>query len=171
MTEIPLKAESFITMGTTHLLQKILFYYYDPELIYFKINQDLEDTGYNEEYEKIFDNMQAFLDEDRIFINEYEIFLNLQDVDISFPSHEDIYPVLVFQAKSTSFTIKKGENIVRLEGQRVFSPYYIEIHWNLPGKVLKMETSNTYEIIDNILVLKVQKGEPIGGPEKIHFEY
>ncbi|OLS18958.1 MAG: hypothetical protein HeimC3_47740 [Candidatus Heimdallarchaeota archaeon LC_3] len=172
MLEVPLKALAEITIAESNLNQIINFYYFDPDQIYNKIKRDLDVKGENEEFSKIIDNMQKYLDEDKVFINQEELFLDIVDGYISYPDTESLeYPLLTFEVSSSSYKLFNGRNIIELAGYDQKSPYLITANWNLPGVVLKVQSQTSHKIIGNKINFQAKKDEIISGYELIEFLY
>lgn len=172
LTEKPIKALSEITITDTKLFQVINFYYYDPNRIYKKIEENLANNNDDTDFELIIENMQTYLDEDEVFINSKEIFLDIIDAYISYPQ-EDSYsnPLLTFEISSTPYMLKNGINKVELMGEVQITTYPINIKWTLPGKVLKVKSETSKKITGNSIFFTSNRDDPIGGYEMIEFLY
>ena len=70
LNEEPLRAIAEISITEFSLIQIINFYYYDPDRIYSKISNNINDEKYVDEFNNIIENMQGFLDEDSVFLNK-----------------------------------------------------------------------------------------------------
>lgn len=172
MTEKPLKALSELTVNDLALHQIINFFYFDPNLIYKRIEENLIQFNEDEKFNEIIENMQSFLDEDKVIINSKEIFLNITDAYISFNKDETFeFPQIIFEVHSTKLSLIQGVNTIELLGDKQKVTYPISIQWNLPGSVLSVQSNTDHKLAGSHIYFFIETGQMIGGYEKITFFY
>jgi len=164
----PIFAQAFFNVAKGFITYYLVYDYKDPTKYYWKLHEDEE--NYEKELNKIFHNMQAFLDEEKVIVNGKRCKPKVKACDIGFRGSPEI-PFFVFLI-SFHAPIKRGINVYENE----YSPELIEydylVYWNFPSnsKIIEIDMKEKYEIINNNL-LKIYgfKGEYSSGYEMISF--
>ena len=148
--------------------QIIIYEYWDPELYYYKLQENTEEL--ERELETLIVSMQALLDKEEVVINGEKIKPKVVAVYLAFRDTEE-EPYLVFFIKFRGKPVK-GENYYENLYEEEIAEYPFEAYWIFPDNMVikQVEASGQIEILgDNILVLRIREGEKIQGYEKIVF--
>jgi hypothetical protein len=162
-------AHAFFSVSSVGEFHQLLTYdYYDPEEYY--LNLESKPEEYDKEIEKLWLNMQGFLEEETNKVNGKTVYPKVIYTDIQFRGSENM-PFIIWVI-SFKGEFKKGENVyVTLTKEEVLE-YDCDALWAFPEdcEILSVTTPMDYEIMDNILLLWARKGDKIGGHEEIRFK-
>ncbi len=167
---VPVYAQGIFTVSPTGLVNEILIFdYKDPGMYY---QRAIEDGTIDTELEKIAENMQYFLDQEKVYINGERVRPRVLDVAIAFrdgnPKRPYIEIVIKFEGK-----FKKGVNRYEDYYEEEVAEYPYEILWIFPenARIIDAEIAGEVEILGsgNILRVLVDEGTNVGGKETITF--
>ena len=163
----PVFGYSFFNMSHTEFSYYIVFEYEDPMKYYLAVmnNRDL----YEEELDKLYNNMQDILDQEITKINNEVIRPRVVLVDIGFKESYD-KPYILFRVAS-DIRLRPGRNIYENIYEAAVAEYNYVSYWSFPrGAVIEdVEMDGTWEKEDNSLIIYVRKGLRIRGYERIVF--
>jgi hypothetical protein len=166
---IPLYAHAFFSVSRSGEFHQLLTYdYYDPDEYY--LNLEANPQEYEREIEKLWLNMQGYLEEETNIVNGKKVYPKVIYTDIEFRGSENspfILWVISFRGE-----FRKGENVYVTVTEEEFLEYDCDAIWTFPEgcEILSVTTPMEYEIMDNILILWARKGDKIGGREEIRFK-
>ncbi|MGC9148518.1 MAG: hypothetical protein ACP5GI_03645 [Sulfolobales archaeon] len=163
----PLFGYSFFTVSKESFDYYIVFEYEDP-LKYYLAIMDNEEL-YEEEIERLHQNMQNILDQEITKFNDDIIKPKVIFVDIGLKETVD-RPYILFRV-STNIRLRPGRNIYENIYEAAIAEYDYVSYWSFPKKtkIEYVEIDGTWEIEDSTLVIYVKKGSRIRGREKIIF--
>ncbi len=168
---IPLYAQGFFHLRADGLVDQIVvFDYYDPGNYYYKLMKDF--TKLDKELERLRNNMQYFLDQERVLINGEDTNPRVKHVEIGFRGRKDLaYIMFIINFSGKIFEgINTYENIYEEEE----AEYDYTVYWLFPvnAKVIEADVGVKYKVYNEgrILYFKVPKGTRVGGYERIVFE-
>lgn len=166
---IPVFAHAFFSVSRDGEFHQLLTYdYYDPDEYYLNLESNPED--YEKEIEKLWLNMQGFLEEEKNKVNGTPVYPKVAYTDIQFRGSENMPFILWVISFKGEF--KKGENVYQTVTEEEVLEYDCDAIWTFPEdcEILSVTTPMDYEIMNNILLLWARKGDKIGGHEEIRFK-
>jgi len=146
----PLYAHAFFSVSRSGEFHQLLTYdYYDPDEYYLNLEYNPEE--YDMEIQKLWLNMQDFLEEEVNLVNGKKVYPKVIYTDIQFRGSETM-PFILW--------------IISFKGE------FKNAIWVFPEdcRILSVTTPMDYEIMNNILLLWARKGDKIGGQEEIRFK-
>ncbi|MHA1740550.1 MAG: hypothetical protein ACTSVD_00475 [Candidatus Thorarchaeota archaeon] len=164
----PIYATAFFSVAQTGEVHEILtFEYSDPEGYYARVLAD--DTLFEAEVSKVWSNMQYFLDKERVEINGERVRAIINHVDIMARGAKTVATVFVIDFAGR---FMRGTNRIETWIEEEEAPYDFDIIWRFPvgSKVLEVDTQLDYDILGDIIVLFAERGQRVGGYERITFE-
>ncbi|MEM3587239.1 MAG: hypothetical protein QXO71_07970 [Candidatus Jordarchaeaceae archaeon] len=167
---VPIFAHTFFSVSRDGEVHQFLIYdYYDPDEYY--LNLESNPDEYEREIEKLWLNMQSFLEEETNKVNGKTVYPKVIYTDIQFRGSEDTPFILWVISFKGDF--KKGENVYLTITEEEVLEYDCDAIWLFPEdcEILSVTTPMDYEIINNILLLWARKGDKIGGHEEIRFKF
>nr|MDO8062875.1 hypothetical protein [Candidatus Freyrarchaeum guaymaensis] len=165
---VPIHAYTCFSVSETGEFHQVLIYdYYDPEGYYASLEGNLDE--YAKEVEKLWLNMQGFLDEERNEVNGQPVYPEVVFTDIEFRG-QDEYPYIMWVIAFRG-DLKPGMNVYSTWTEEEELEYDCEALWVFPDgtEIADVKTLMEYEIHGNILFLWARKGDVIGGHEEISF--
>ena len=165
---LPLHANSFFIVSGDGSFNQILSYdYYDPKGYYDRLTH--RPIDFEKEINKLWSNMQDFLDEETIKINDTAVRPLVRYVDIGHRGSETtpfITWIIFFRGR-----FKRDENSFESWTEKERATYDFEVYWSFPPgtTILEINSPMDYEPQGNLLVLWARKGDQVGGYEKIVF--
>jgi len=166
---VPVFAHAFFSVSHDGEFHQLLTYdYYDPDEYYLNLESNPEE--YEKEIEKLWLNMQGFLEEETNKVNSETVYPKVIYTDIQFRGSENMPFILWVISFKGEF--KKGENVYQTVTEEEVLEYDCDAIWTFPEdcEILSVTTPMDYEIMDNILLLWARKGDKIGGHEEIRFK-
>jgi len=166
----PLFASSVFSISQNLEVYQVINYdYHDPGGVYERLLEDEE--AYQSEVEKIHWNMAEFLAAEKVYINEKRVEQKIIHVDIGLRGSPEIAYfqwVIHFQGSTRS-----EENSLASEVEEELAEYNIEVLYLLPAgtRILEVETPMEYEIRGSLLFIWAQKGDAVGGYERVRFQF
>lgn len=164
----PIYAQAFFNVSKGFIVYYLLFDYIDPKLYYHNLIKD--EAKFEEEMNRVYYNMQNFLNQERIRVNGHKCEANVLMVDLGFRGSHD-RPYLVFLI-GFEIMLKEGLNVYENEYEPEIIEYDYVAYWNFPSncKIKEVEMKEEYEIVnDRILVIYGRKGKYSSGYEMISF--
>ena len=163
----PLFGYSFFTVSKESFDYYIVFEYEDPFKYYATIMNS--ERLYEEEIERLHQNMQNILDQEITKFNNEIIKPEVVFVDIGFKETID-RPYILFRI-SADIKLRPGRNIYENIYEATIAEYDYVSYWSFPRKtkIEYVEIDGTWEVEDSTLVIYVKKGSRIRGREKIIF--
>ncbi|MGQ9723711.1 MAG: hypothetical protein ACUVXA_20625 [Candidatus Jordarchaeum sp.] len=167
---IPIFAHTFFSVSRDGEFHQLLTYdYYDPDKYYLNLESTPEE--YEKEIEKLWLNMQGYLEEEINQVNGERVYPKVIFTDLQFRGSENtpfILWIISFKGK-----FKEGENIYKTVTEEEVLEYDCDAIWTFPEdcEILSVTTPMDYEIMNNILLLWAKKGDKIGGHEEIRFRF
>lgn len=165
----PLYAHAFFSVSRSGEFHQLLTYdYYDPDEYYLSLEYNPEE--YDMEIQKLWLNMQDFLEEEVNLVNGKKVYPKVIYTDIQFRGSETMPFILWIISFKGEF--KKGENVYQTVTEEEVLEYDCDAIWVFPEdcRILSVTTPMDYEIMNNILLLWARKGDKIGGQEEIRFK-
>jgi hypothetical protein len=165
---VPVYAHAFFSVSQDGEFHQLLTYdYYDPDEYYLNLESNPEE--YEKEIEKLWLNMQGFLEEETNKVNDGTVYPKVVYTDIQFRGSENMPFILWVISFKGEF--KKGENVYVTVTEEEVLEYDCDAIWTFPEdcEILSVTTPMDYEIMNNILLLWARKGDRIGGHEEIRF--
>ncbi|MFX1520595.1 MAG: hypothetical protein ACFFCD_11825, partial [Promethearchaeota archaeon] len=146
----------------------LIYNYFDEKQVYQKL---CASNNFDEEMDKIKDNMQYFLDQDTILVNREEQRMKLREVELKFKDGLPEYPQLNFMI-IIRCKLQKRTNVIEFYMQEEEAPYNFQIKWHFPhrSEIIKVETSLSFQVANNNIIMTAKKGDCVGGYEKIVFK-
>lgn len=166
----PIFGQGFFTVSKRgEFFQIVRYDYYDPEEYYFKVVKSPK--RYYEEINKLHYNMQKLLDKETVKVNGYRVKPKVKSVNIEhsgFKEYPHITFLIYFRGKFRK-SINTFEDLY--EGE--IAGYDYEVYWFFPPRtrILEVEISGDYDVVDGILYIWVRRGDRVNGYEKISFEF
>jgi hypothetical protein len=165
----PIHADSFFSVSKTgEIHERLCYEYFDPERFYWKVVND--DDLLREEVQKIADNMQYYLDEERVEINGDQVKSQVKYADIFLKGKSDVVAILFL----IDFAGQFNDDINRIETwlEEEEAPYDFEIIWRFPAgtELIEIDTLLDYEIYNDIVTLWAFSGQQVGGYERMEFK-
>ncbi len=149
--------------------QILVFDYYDPGHYYMDLLNKPE--RFNEELERLTNNMQHYLDEEEIYINGRPSKPRVESTDLVFrgtPVRPSVVFTITFRGR-----LRRGRNVYEEYYEAETLEYDYEAYWLFPpgSKVLEVKVDTRYEVLKpgNRLVIWGRKGERVSGYEMIVF--
>jgi hypothetical protein len=160
---IPIYANGFFNFSRDGKVTQFTIFYYNDEKQYYA---SLDRRALRKELLTIKRNLQYFLDQEEITINGRKVDAKVKWVKIGLltPSIPFIEFIVVFSGE-----LRKGINIYRNVYEEEVTEYPYEATWVLPGKVIEVKLGGRVKVNKNIVRLKVNKNEKVGGEEEIKF--
>lgn len=165
----PVHANSFFIVSRDGAFNQILTYdYYDPSGYYSLLTH--RPLDFKKEINKLWSNMQDFLDEETIKVNDVVVRPLVKHVDIEHRGSETtpfLTWIIYFEGR-----FSKGNNIFETWTEEERATYDFEVYWYFPPKtaIIEIDSPMDYDPQDNILILWARKGDEVGGYEKIVFK-
>ncbi|MFX1467005.1 MAG: hypothetical protein ACFFA5_11090, partial [Promethearchaeota archaeon] len=146
----------------------LIYNYFDEKQVYQKL---CASNNFDEEMDKIKDNMQYFLDQDRVLVNHEEKRMKLREVELKFKDRLPEYPQLNFMI-IIRCKLKEGNNVIEFYMEDEIAPYNFQIKYHFPhgSEIIEVESLLSFKIIDNKIIMAAKKGNRVGGYEKIIFK-
>ena len=168
ISEIPLNAEADFYVSKNGISELLVYNYLDEEYFYHKL---CASENYDSEMNKINDNMQFYLDQDKVLVNHEEKRMKLSEVELKFKDGLSEYPQLNFMILIRC-KLKEGNNIIEFDMEDEIAPYDFLIKYHFPhgSEIVEVESLLSFKIIDNKLIMTAKKGDRVGGYEKIVFK-
>ncbi len=167
---VPMHASSFFSLSGDGEFHQLLHYdYYDPEGFYLELGRN--DKDFLEEIQKLWANMQGYLEEEWNKVNGKMVYPQVKFCDIQFRGNyvnPFIIWIITFKGE-----FQKGINVYETKTDEEELEYDCYVNWQFPincKKIIKVETEMYYDIFGNQIVLWGEKGMKIGGFEQIRFE-
>ncbi|MCF2137024.1 MAG: hypothetical protein K9W43_07225 [Candidatus Thorarchaeota archaeon] len=165
----PVHASSFFSVSRTGEIHERLIYEYDDPAGYYP-HVLADDSLYETEVSKLWDNMQYFLDKERVEINGQRV--------RSVVRHTDIIPKGTTSVIGVIFVIDfvgnllTGRNKIETWLEEEEAPYDFDIIWRFPigTTIVEIESLLDYEISEDIVVLWAVEGQQVGGYERMVFD-
>jgi hypothetical protein len=165
----PVHADSFFSVSRNGEIHERLSYEYaDPEGYYRRVIRN--EKLLKREIEKLADNMQYFLDQERVEINDDRVKSRVDYCDIFLKGPSEVVSVVYLIDFAGRF--KEGVNKIETWLEDENAPYDFEILWRFPvgTRITEVETTLEYEIYGDIITLWAQEGDDVGGYERMEFE-
>jgi len=165
----PVHADSFFSvsrLGEVH--ERLCYEYLDPEGYYRRVIRD--EKLFRKEIEKLSDNMQYFLDQERVEINSKQVKSQVDYCDIFLKGTTEVVAVIYLIDFTGRF--QKGMNKIETWLEEEEAPYDFEIIWRFPvgTHIKEIETTLEFEIYGDLVTLWAQEGDEVGGYEKMVFD-
>ncbi|MGC9105281.1 MAG: hypothetical protein ACP5HQ_02500 [Thermoprotei archaeon] len=159
----PIYARGFFSVSIDgQVNQLIVFYYFDPDAYYAGLSYE----ELKRENQRLRDNLQYFLDEEKISINGIRVRAKVRYSRIGLISTN--YPFAEFVVDFRG-PLLKGENVYENEYEREVAEYPYEAIWVFPGEVVDFKMAGRVRKHNNILEVLVDPGTETGGVEWIKF--
>lgn len=166
---IPIYGQGFFTVTNDGLFtQVIIFDYYDPEHYYLSILEN--EDKYEEEIQKLADNMQEFLNEEEILINGIQAQPIVTAVNLEHRGEPE-NPVITFIINFKGM-LKYGINVFENHYEAETLDYDYTVYWIFSPnmRIIKVEPEYSADLLSrNILIMSGHKGERVNGFERIIF--
>ncbi|OYT38941.1 MAG: hypothetical protein B6U89_04965 [Desulfurococcales archaeon ex4484_58] len=167
----PIYGFGFFYMHRSGLVdQIIIFEYWDPDHYYEEVIRN--EDKLRGEIEKLFSNMQYYLDQEKVLINGIDADPRVVSVDIGLKGKPEIAYIvfhIVFKGE-----LKRGVNVYENIYEEEIAEYEYVVYWFFPEnvKVLRAEVGVPYYIENDgrTLFFKVKPGTRVGGREAIYFQ-
>jgi len=154
--------------STGEFRQKVIFFYWDPEMELYSVVSDSESREM--ELTSLRENMQFFVNSERIVVNGEEVKAKVVHVDVGFvgnPRRPFIEFLILFKGKLTR-GVNRYENYYEAEEVE----YDYRVTWVLPEgfRVLKADFGFPYKVLDGrVVVINAKKGATTPGYEFMEF--
>ncbi|MGB9728471.1 MAG: hypothetical protein ACP5GU_03570 [Thermoprotei archaeon] len=166
----PIYGQGFFTVSNDGLFtQIIVFDYYDPEHYYLSILED--EDKYEDEMQRLIDNMQGFLNEEEILINGIQVQPVVVAINLEHRGEPE-NPIITFIINFKG-ALKYGMNTFENHYEPEILDYDYTVYWIFPPnmKIVKVEPEYNIDILNNnILIISGHKGEKVDGFERIMFK-
>lgn len=168
----PMYGQGLFFVGWNYIAYYLVFDYHDPLGYYDTILRN--ERLFNEEVNKLWVNMQSFLDEEEVVINGVRVRPRVVMIDIGFRGSKR-RPYIVFAIRFRA-PIKLGRNVYENRYESEIAEYDYVAYWIFPpgSKVLEVNMGQGDEEWDivgkNIVVIYGYRGKRTGGYERIVFE-
>ena len=165
----PVHADSFFSVsksGEVH--ERLCYEYLDPEGYYRRV---IRDGGLlRKEIEKLADNMQYFLDQERVEINNERVRSRVDYCDIFLKGATEVVSVIYLIDFAGRF--QKGTNKIETWLEEEEAPYDFEILWRFPvgTNIKEIVTTLDFEIYGDLVTLWAHEGDEVGGYERMEFD-
>jgi hypothetical protein len=165
----PLHADSFFSVSQTgEVHERLCYEYLDPEGFYRRVIRD--ERLLKKEVEKLVDNMQFFLDQERVEINGARVRSRVDYCDIFLKGASEVVAVVYLIDFAGRF--KPTANKIETWLEEEEAPYDFEIIWRFPigSQIKEIETALDFEIYGDLVTLWALEGDAVGGYERMEFE-
>ena len=165
----PVHADSFFSVsksGEVH--ERLCYEYLDPEGYYRRV---IRDEGLlRKEIEKLADNMQYFLDQERVEINSERVRSRVDYCDIFLKGITEVVSVIYLIDFAGRF--QEGTNKIETWLEEEEAPYDFEILWRFPvgTNIKEIVTTLDFEIYGDLVTLWAHEGDEVGGYERMEFD-
>ncbi len=165
---VPLHAHTYFNVSESgEFCQYLIYDYYDPEGYYASLEADPDE--YAREMNRLWDNMQGFLDEEKNEVNGEPVHPEVVFIDLGFRGREElpfVTWVITFRGNLVS-----GLNTYVTWSEEEELDYDCEAIWVFPegAEIVDVRTLMEYEVHANILSLWARERDIIGGYEEIIF--
>lgn len=165
----PIYAYAYFSVANNGEIHQLLQYdYFDPDEFYADLCHEENQTDFNEEIQKLWNNMNYFLSEERNYINNKRVVPEVIHVDIGHRGSKNLPYITWLICFKGEFKI--GKNIYTTFTKPEKLEYDCHCIWHFPiNTKVKIKASMDFEIIDNTIILYGRKSEIIGGNEQITF--
>ncbi|MFW9794931.1 MAG: hypothetical protein ACFFEE_11540 [Candidatus Thorarchaeota archaeon] len=166
----PVHADSFFSVSRNgEIHERLCYEYVDPEGYYRRVIRDQKLL--KKEIEKLADNMQHFLDQERVEINEERVKSRVDYCDIFLKGASEVVSIIYLIDFAGRFS--QGLNKIETWLEEETAPYDFEIIWRFPvgTRIEKVETTLDFEIYEDIITLWAMEGDEVGGYERMEFEF
>ncbi|MFX1294617.1 MAG: hypothetical protein ACFFD2_07165 [Promethearchaeota archaeon] len=164
---VPVHASSFFSISRDGEFHQLLQYdYYDPEGYY----SSFEEAELSREIEKVWLNMQSYLEEETNKVNGKIIYPKVEFCDILHRGRQErpfIIWIITFKGE-----FYKGINVYETKTDVEKLEYDCYVVWQFPQKtkIINVDTKLFYDIFGSRIVLWGEQGMNIGGFERIRIE-
>ena len=167
ISEIPLNAEADFYVSKNGISELLVYNYLDEKNVYQKL---CATENYDNEMNRIKDNMQFYLDQDTVLVNHEEKRMKLSEVDLKFKDGLPEYPQLNFMILIRC-KLKDGNNVIEFDMEDEIAPYDFLSKYHFPhgSEIVEVESLLSFKIIENKIIMTAKKGDRVGGYEKIVF--
>ncbi len=165
----PVYAEAFFKVSKDDITYYLIFEYLDEEGYYEKLFRKEEEL--DKEMNKLYYNMQSFLDEEKVTINGKRCKPKVRMVDLNFRGSYDRVSIVFLI--SFPVKLKEGVNYYENEYASELVEYDYKAYWFFPegSEIIEVDMKEDYEILDKrILVIYGKKGKRSSGYEMISFK-
>jgi hypothetical protein len=165
----PVHADSFFSVSRSGEVHERLSYeYLDPDGYYRRVIRD--EKLLRKEVEKLVDNMQHFLDQERVEINSERVKSQVDYCDIFLKGATEVVAVVYLIDFVGRF--REGANKIETWLEEEEAPYDFEILWRFPvgTNIREIETTLDFEIYGDLVTLWAQEGDEVGGYERMEFD-
>jgi hypothetical protein len=165
----PVHADSFFSVSRTgEIHERLCYEYVDPEGFYRRVIRD--EKLLKKEVEKLVDNMQYFLDQERVEINGARVRSRVDYCDIFLKGASEVVAVVYLIDFAGKFEFHENKIETWLEEEE--APYDFEIIWRFPmgSQIKEIETALDFEIYGDFVTLWALEGDAVGGYERMEFE-
>lgn len=165
----PIYAYAYFNVSKNGEIHQLLQYdYYDPDGYYAKLCDKNHQKEYVIEIEKLWLNMDGFLEEEENFVNGKKVKPKVVHVDIGHRGFE--YSPYITWLIDFKGEFKKGENNYKTWTPEEKLEYNCHCIWHFPKNTkLEIKSNMEFEIQNNIIILWAQKSDIIGGNEEFNF--
>lgn len=166
---LPLYAQTFISCSRSGEFNQILNYmYYDEHEYYASLVH--KESEYKREMYTLWNNMQAFLDEEIVKINNNRVFPKVRYISLDFIGSKTL-PMITWIISYKGKIDDKQQNVYECWSDEEIAEYDFESRWCFPlnTKIVEVETPLNFDIQRNILTAWGRRGDKVGGYEKILF--
>ncbi len=164
----PVYAEAFFKVSKDDISYYLIFDYLDEERYYEKLFRKEEEL--DKEMNKLYYNMQNFLDEEKVIVNGERCRPRVRMVDLNFRNGYDRVSIVFLI--SFPVKLKKRGNYYENEYASEVVEYNYKVYWFFPegSEIIEVDMEEDYEILDKrILVIYGKKGNKSSGYEMISF--
>ena len=165
---VPIHACAFFSVSRDAEFHQLLQYdYEDPERYYLELQQNEEELS--AELEKLWTNMQGYLEEEVNKINGTIVYPQVKFCDIQHRGkNPSITWIITFKGE-----FQQGINVYETKTDEEELEYDCYALWQFPEetKIKRVETKLYYDIFGSRVVLWAEQGMKIGGFERIRFEF
>ncbi|NVM02471.1 MAG: hypothetical protein HWN67_09065 [Candidatus Helarchaeota archaeon] len=168
----PIYAYAYFNVARNGEIHQLLQYdYYDPDEFYANLCHEENQKDFNDEIEKLWNNMENFLGEEKNYINNKKVVPKVVHVDIGHRGSQNLpYITWLIDFKGEFKTDRNSKNIYRTWTPKEKLEYDCHCIWHFPeGTKIKIKTSMSFEIINNLIILWARKSDFIGGDEEFTF--
>jgi hypothetical protein len=165
----PVHADSFFSVSRTgEVHERLCYEYLDPEGYYRRVIRD--EHLLRKEIEKLVDNMQYFLDQERVEINNERVRSRVDYCDIFLKGITEVVSVVYLIDFAGRF--REGINKIETWLEEEEAPYDFEILWRFPvgTHIREIKTSLDFEIYGDLVTLWALEGDEVGGYERMEFD-
>ncbi len=168
----PIYAQGFFFVGYGVISYYLVFDYSDPLGYYEVVTRD--ERLYEEEINKLWANMQEFLDEEEVLVNGVKVRPKVVMIDIGFRGSKR-RPYITFAIRFKA-PLRPGRNVYENKYAAETAEYDYVIYWIFPpgSRVIEVDMGpgdEDWDIVGkNIVVIYGYKGKRTGGYERIVFD-